>query len=586
MNVIEKNIRPCRRAFLHVAGVLCLAAILLASMTACRDNDEGIAQRRSYYARLDSALTQMEDNEANLRVRLGGMKQEARTKSGGELYFYYKQIANSYTYYIPDSALVYIGRCSSVADESGRADWKAEAEIMRSKILVLTGMLTDARNTLDAIGRMPLTESMRKDYYVEEINYWNDFAIYQNKPRPTTESMLYADSLLMLADSPTSPYNIYGRLFAEPLGKGDSFLADLMTFVDNMNHDNEWYWRLALYAGVMAGTHDGMRNESLKYYVDGLCCEARNVSNHMLMLPSVASMALADGELEYATRFYNATVSVQQDFPQRVHNSNGGLQASLMHYHDYMMESVTADRRISNVLLVVVSMLAIVAVVSAVYNIMQFRRKSALNRELQTSMEQLEGSHAAMQQLIDELKKKDGELNDRNRELEQYNVQLNEANYVKEEYIGSMFATCSEYLEKISKLKLLINRKLKTGLYEDCLRLTDSVDVRANGDLQDLWARFDDVFLNLFPDFVNQFNTLLQPDKRIVMRNGERMNTDLRIYALIRLGINSSVKIGRILGISSQTVYNATMKMRSRAANPDEDFSASVRNLKGIDTQS
>ena len=587
MNIIEKNIyQTNRRSFLqHVIGVLCLAVVLLTSITACQDSDEGIAQRRLYYAKLDSALAQKKSNEDALLVRLDGMKQEARTKSGGELYFYYKQIASSYMYYIPDSALAYFDKCSKLADQSGRADWKTEAEVMRSKVFVLTGMLNDARNSLDAVSRMPLTESTRKDYYVEEINYWNDLAIYQDVERPSKGSMLYADSLLALDASPTSPYNIYGRLFAAPLGQGDTFLSDLMAFVDNMNHDNEWYGRLAVYAGVMTGTRDSLRNESLKYYVEGLCCELRNVSNYLLMLPSVANMALADGELEYATRFYDATITAQQAFPQRVHNSNGGLQSSLMRYHDYMMDSVMQDRHVSNVLLVVVSTLAIIAAVSAAYNIKQFRRKSALNRELQTSMDELKDSHAAMQQLIDELKKKDVELNDRNRELEQYNVQLNEANYVKEEYIGSMFAMCSEYLDKISKFKLLVNRKLKAGQYEDCLRLTDSVDVRANGELQDLWARFDDVFLNLFPDFVNQFNTLLQPDKRIVVRSGERMNTDLRIYALIRLGINSSVKIGRILGISSQTVYNATMKMRSRAANPDADFSAAVRSLKGIGTQ-
>ncbi len=586
MTIVEKNICLSRCAFLqHVACVLCLAVVMLVAMVACQDGDHGIAQRRFYYAKLDSALTRMNDCEADLLVRLRGMKQEATTKSGGELFFYCKQIASNYMYYIPDSAFVYIDRCSVMADENGRSDWKAEAEIMRSRVLILTGMLSEAREVLNRVSRMPLTASNRMDYCVEEINYWNDIAIYQNEERPSEKSMLYADSLLMLADSPNSPYNIYGRLFAAPEGGGDGFLADLTSFVDDMDPDSEWYGRLAIYAGVMTGLKGDMRDESLRYYVNGLCCDVRHVSRHMLMLPSVAAMALADGELEYATRFYNVTVSVQQAFPQRVHNSSGGLQSSMMRYHDQMMEKVNSDRRVSNILLAVVSTLAIVAAVSAVYNIKQFRRKSALNRELQTSMKQLEDSHAAMQQLVDELKKKDEELNGRNRELEESNAQLNEANYVKEEYIGGMFATCSEYLEKMSKFKQLINRKLKTGLQEDCVRLTESVDVRTNVELQELWAHFDDVFLNLFPDFVNQFNTLLQPDKRIVLRSGERMNTDLRIYALIRLGINSSVKIGRILGISSQTVYNATMKIRSRAANPDEDFNSSVRNLKGVEAK-
>jgi hypothetical protein len=82
-----------------------------------------------------------------------------------------------------------------------------------------------------------------------------------------------------------------------------------------------------------------------------------------------------------------------------------------------------------------------------------------------------------------------------------------------------------------------------------------------------------------FPDFVEQFNGLLRPEERITLRAGEKLNTDLRIYAMVRLGINSSTKIAKILGLSTQSVYNARQKMRARATESEEEFPVRVRRL-------
>ncbi|MBR5068001.1 MAG: hypothetical protein IKX25_01230, partial [Bacteroidales bacterium] len=95
----------------------------------------------------------------------------------------------------------------------------------------------------------------------------------------------------------------------------------------------------------------------------------------------------------------------------------------------------------------------------------------------------------------------------------------------------------------------------------------------------ELWAKFDDIFLRIFPDFVEQFNALLRPEERIALRQGEKLNTDLRIYAMVRLGINNSTKIAKILGLSTQSVYNARQKMRARANESDEEFAVRVRRL-------
>ena len=122
-----------------------------------------------------------------------------------------------------------------------------------------------------------------------------------------------------------------------------------------------------------------------------------------------------------------------------------------------------------------------------------------------------------------------------------------------------------------------MNRKLRTGQLEEIKQLTDQPVVK--NELKEFYHNFDAIFLHVYPDFVNDFNTLLRPEERIVMKEGELLNTDLRIYALVRLGINDSVKIAEFLHCSPQTVYNNRLKMRNRAIIPKEEFAERVKSL-------
>ena len=93
------------------------------------------------------------------------------------------------------------------------------------------------------------------------------------------------------------------------------------------------------------------------------------------------------------------------------------------------------------------------------------------------------------------------------------------------------------------------------------------------------YKNFDAIFLHVYPSFVSDFNELLLPEERIVLKEGELLNTELRIYALVRLGINDSVKIAELLHCSPQTVYNNRLKVRNKASVPKEQFAETVRLL-------
>lgn len=112
--------------------------------------------------------------------------------------------------------------------------------------------------------------------------------------------------------------------------------------------------------------------------------------------------------------------------------------------------------------------------------------------------------------------------------------------------------------------------------------MTDSSTLAAN-ELKEFYSNFDAIFLHIYPDFVSDFNALLQPDKQIIPKEGELLNTELRIYALVRLGISDSVKIAEFLHCSPQTVYNNRLKTRSKAIVPKEHFADIVKSLGKIE---
>ena len=124
-------------------------------------------------------------------------------------------------------------------------------------------------------------------------------------------------------------------------------------------------------------------------------------------------------------------------------------------------------------------------------------------------------------------------------------------------------------------MKLLRELKLgKTSQLKD--QLSQST---MNEDLNQLFRNFDIFFLELFPDFIERFNSLLRPGEQIEVKGDNLLSPELRIYALVRLGINDSTKIASFLHYSTQTVYNYRLKTRNRSDLPKNEFVQRVQHL-------
>jgi hypothetical protein len=178
------------------------------------------------------------------------------------------------------------------------------------------------------------------------------------------------------------------------------------------------------------------------------------------------------------------------------------------------------------------------------------------------------------------LKEADAKITEANLELQTINHRLRESDKIKEEYIGYYFNINSDYLSKIEAMKKSIDQKLLARKFEDLRFVADSLDIRR--EREDLYQGFDDTFIKLFPDFVTTFNSYFSEENRMVLKDNQLLNTELRIFALMRLGIIDTEKIAKILGYSVNTIYAYKTKVKSKSLLPNEEFEAKIREIKTV----
>lgn len=165
-----------------------------------------------------------------------------------------------------------------------------------------------------------------------------------------------------------------------------------------------------------------------------------------------------------------------------------------------------------------------------------------------------------------------------NQELSGLNRQISKADKVKEAYIIDFLQGLSEQVALLRSEDNRFRNLLKQGKSDQLFKEL-AISERSERALEEFYRKFDETFLALYPDFVEQFNALLQEDARIVLRKGELLNTELRIFALIRLGVDDSKKIATLLHYSVSTIYNYKVSIKNAALGDRENFEEQVKQI-------
>ena len=221
--------------------------------------------------------------------------------------------------------------------------------------------------------------------------------------------------------------------------------------------------------------------------------------------------------------------------------------------------------------LVAISILVVILLCAVVY-INRQRSRIAVGREnLRKSNEMLSDANGKLSLMNEELKK----VNENQLQL---NLQLSQANRVKEEYVGRFMSMCSVYIDRMDVFRKQVNRLVKDHEYQELYSLTRKPG-RQEKQLDELYENFDSAFLHLFPNFISDFNKLLKPEAQMTEGEEGRLSTTLRIFALIRLGIDDSSKISEFLHCSANTIYNYRSRVRNVAIMNRDEFEQYVKKI-------
>lgn len=540
------------------------------------------AEIESLLSRLDSLIAQKEmfitAKEAKI-TQLRKRGQSIRTQE--ERYWLNKMFYDEYFVYNADSAMIYVDQNLSIAQELDKKEWQAEWKIKKSFLLAATGLLKEALDELQGMSGASLSPELKVEYYGQMMYLYSHFGQYSGDDNVNLregyyqKEVAYKDSIYA-AVTPQDPYYLWykgWKFLGTP--EMDTVKEELLKEVSVSLLETR---RDAMNAYMLACIYrdSNQRNEYLRYMACSAIADVRIANKDIASLEELAKVLFECGDIDRAYTYINYCLQNAQIYRNRVRVIGISKVQDAVH-QAYQERNRKQEARL-HLFLVLVSILSVVLLVAILYIYRQMKhlaksrtKLNEVNLLLNKHVDELSLAHTKLAEVNDQLQSLNGQL-------KEANSQLRESNYVKEEYIGYVFAICSNYISKLDEFRKNINRKIKAKQFDDVKTLTDTPTMAQN-ELKEFYHNFDAIFLHVYPDFVSDFNALLQPEERIVLKEGELLNTELRIYALVRLGINDSVKIAEFLHCSAQTVYNNRLKTRNKAIIPKEEFANTVRSL-------
>ena len=564
------------------SGLFILIVCLLFPAYVCADTSKhALEENRKLLHSLDSLLEQQDLFVRVKEERIKQLKmQYSRVKDVKELYAMNRMVYLEYRVYDADSALHYINKNIQLAQQTNNRTWEVVSLLEQSFVLTSSGLLTEALKAVSDIQPEELPQNLRSEYFGRLCTLYSRLRDYSSENSQLSEhynnlQKAFRDSVYLTATPDELRYwNCRAWLYLgtpeiEPVKQ--AFEENKQT----LSNDSRKY-SIATYN--LSAIYRSENNESkyLENLILSAMADIRSVNGDIGSLQEIAEYLFKHGEID---RAYNYILYCSQKailFHNRVRIVKmSHLQNQV--YKAYQEQSRTQQKRLQ-ASLIAVSFLFLVLIGAFLFIRKQMRRLKEANLKLDSTNQKLSVNMDALSTAHQRLEEVNMQLKDLNTQLQEVNDQLRESNYVKEEYIGYVFNICSTYISKLEEFRKNINRKLKVGQIEDVKAMTDS-SATASNELKEFYQNFDTIFLHLYPDFVGDFNALLLPEERIELKEGELLNTELRIHALIRLGITDSVKIADFLHCSAQTVYNNRLRTRNKSIIPKEDFINAVKKL-------
>lgn len=502
--------------------------------------------------------------------KLHELKKEARKTPpfSVERYHLNNDIYLEYKAYSSDSALHYLNENTLLARQLNDKERELKIQLELSYLLSSIGMYMEAADILNSIDRQTLPSSLLGHYYTCYEHVYSEAGAAQPRykmfaSRYAKLSHAYRDSMQVTLDPSSATYLWLREMQLREAGKYDEALE----FSDRRLAESSFgtpQYALVAYQRFRLFESMGKKDEHLYYLVLSAISDVRSAIKEQSSLMVLAQELNSKGDLKRAYDYINFSWEISQFYKTRLRSWMNITPLSMINgnYQDIIKQ----QNRELLIYITCVALLALLLVIALIYIYRQMKALSIAKKGLQEVNERLFSLNE--------------ELEEVNRHLRSTNLELSESNLIKEAYIARFFKLCSVYVDRLQAYRKLVNKKLQRGQVAELLKMTHLSNDIVTVEVQELYANFDSAFLHLFPNFVESLNALLLPDEQIVLKPDELLNTELRIFALIRLGIKDSSQIAELLHYSVNTIYNYRSRVKTKARVSRDDFEDLVAKIR------
>lgn len=531
-------------------------------------------------ATLDSILVQTGELASQKELKIAQLKKKLSNAANFEEEFWINKMLYDESFvFNADSAMKYVDRNIQIATELKKKDWQDEWLINRSFMFAATGLLKEAGEVLEKVDSTSLSDGLKLSYYYQRSYLYSHLGQYMGDQKQVNNKYYNefenANKHMLALVRPKDPLYWWCVASCNELSPEDSLFSALENVVLSSHHNT----RLdAMNAYGLSNMYKrlGDKEKTMIYLIYSAMADLRVCNRDIASLQELSSLLYDAGDIDRAYAYMNYCLKAALLYPNRVRIINISTELDKI-YANYQQRDIRWRNSLQNYLYVV-TFFSIILVLALIGLYRQTKKLRKSRTELDSANHSLNQHVVELSQMYKQLALANQELQNLNELLRSANQKLQESNDVKEEYIGYVFSICSNYISKLDEYRKNINRKPKTGQFEEARQLTDNSSLTQN-ELKDFYANFDAIFLRVYPDFVADLNSLLRPEEQILLKDASELNTEVRIYALVRLGINDSVKIADFLHCSPQTVYNHRLRMRNKAIIPKDKFAEAVRLL-------
>lgn len=491
----------------------------------------------------------------------------------------YEQLFEEYYVFQFDSAMTYLNKGIKLAKETQNTYYYNSNTISKAELLSIGGLYNEAIHEIEQVDTTVLDKAQHFEYYFSLFRihtYWADFCNDKTyTPTHRLKAQEYLKKAMPFCDETAKTYEYYlGEYAVFVLNNPQAARAHYVKAIKQLPQNSRFY---AMSCFALSGSYgnEGNTEKQEEFLLLSSIADIENCTMENFALQNLAMYIFEHNkdELDLAQQYIQTALEDAHFYNNRLRIIE--ISSKLPVIVSSYQQTLNQRNKVQMTAIIAISLLLLFLLSAVFYIVKQTKRLSLQQQELQKNNNQLSELNTQQKEL--------------NTQLHDLNALLVDTNRKRERLAKLYIDLCAKYIARLKKQQTLVKRKIKANQITELLSQLSSERL-SEEDAATFLSRFDKAFLDLYPDFTEELNSLLLPEEQIQNKSTDELTTEQRIMALIRLGVKESAEIADLLFYSPQTIYNYRSVLKGKAINK-ETFEEEVMKLcrvigKSTSTQS